>query len=258
MGEPGEEMSDGTDLFSDQRKTAEKPRKLWDRIEVAYDAARWRLLDQYRSHAASVMEDLERQGIVSYVHGSIARGDVDDRSDVDMIIFEPILSQKIEFALTSSGYTIYLRRITQATPSHALKGHLYLDPYQKTSMTFPLLTFRRLENEFYRFGGMLDLEGMVERVRVPGCTKRLTLIEPTESGHLESRIDGREAEVSRLLGVSMEIVKERQRVLTRRDEVGRTGVFLTRDLAGDESFDQQVKRLIDSNPAVRRVYSRRR
>ena len=68
---------------------------------------------------------------------------------------------------------------------------------------------------------------------------------------------GREEETAKLLNVSLDIVKERERVLMRRDRIGRTGTFLKRDLREGESFEKVLKTLIDSNPAVRRVYSMR-
>jgi hypothetical protein len=57
--------------------------------------------------------------------------------------------------------------------------------------------------------------------------------------------------------VSTGIVQERVRVLTRRDSVGRTGVYLTRVLSDDESFEVVAKNLKDSDPAIRRTIGRR-
>jgi predicted nucleotidyltransferase len=34
--------------------------------------------------------------------------------------------------------------------------------------------------------------------------------------------------------------------------VGRTGVFIEKELAPDETFEQAMKKLADQNPAVRR------
>jgi predicted nucleotidyltransferase len=38
----------------------------------------------------------------------------------------------------------------------------------------------------------------------------------------------------------------------KRDEVGRTGVFVKKELASDETFELGLKRLAEVNPAVRR------
>ncbi|MEM4245746.1 MAG: nucleotidyltransferase domain-containing protein [Candidatus Bathyarchaeia archaeon] len=241
-----------------RERAAEKTQRLWDKIEVTYTPRRWRMLEDYRAVALAVLRDLDRFGVNAFIHGSLARGDVDAQSDIDIVVPDITMSRDIEIILTVSSYKIYSRQISQATPSHALKGHIFLDPARKISVTFPLLSFRRLEYEFYRFGGLLDLKGVVRGDRTAGCTKKLTLVEPTETGHLESGIVGREAEIARILGVSPEIVKERERVLARRDEIGRTGVFLKRELIGDESFQKYMKSLIDSNPAVRRAYLMRR
>lgn len=236
----------------------EKIKRLWDKIEVVYDLRRWNLLKQYRQKTLQILRVLEGCGIHSHVHGSVARGDVDEQSDIDIITTGQVTSQKIEVRLLSLGYKIYSRRITQATPSHALKGHIFIDPSENLSITFPLLPFRKREYEFYKFGGILDLKGIDKGIRAPGCTKRLTFIDPTQNGHIETGIKGREAEIARILNISLEIVQERSRVLTRRDRVGRTGVFLNIDLLSNESFDRRVKNLVDSNPAVRRVYLQRK
>lgn len=236
---------------------AEKTKRLWDKIEIVYDRERWNLLRQYRQKALQILQSLERNEIYCFVHGSVVRGDVDEQSDIDIITAQQIPSQKIEISFLSLGYKIYSRKITQATPRHALKGHIFLDSSEKISMTFPLFPFRKLEYEFYKFGGILDRKGVEKEIRAPGCTKRLTFIEPTKNGHHETGIKGREAEIAKTLNISLEIVQERSRVLTRRDRVGRTGVFLNIDLPSNESFDRRVMNLIDSNPAVRRAYHQR-
>jgi hypothetical protein len=77
------------------------------------------------------------------------------------------------------------------------------------------------------------------------------LIQPTTRGHRESQIVGREAEVARLLDVSIDIVRERVQVLGRRAEVGHTGLFIQRELAPGESFEEVFKREVLSNPSAR-------
>ena len=91
-----------------------------------------------------------------------------------------------------------------------------------------------------------------EDKRVPGVDKRLILIRPNEKGHIEEEITGRKAEVSKLLKVSIDIVRERSQVLTRRDKIGRTGVYLNRVLMHDESFEQVLKVICDKDSNVRR------
>jgi predicted nucleotidyltransferase len=58
--------------------------------------------------------------------------------------------------------------------------------------------------------------------------------------------------VAKRLGVSAETVLDRVHALLKRDEVGRTGVFIKRELAPDETFEMVMKKLADENPAVRR------
>lgn len=236
---------------------AEKPRGYGDRVEVVYSTEHWSLFKSLRDKAKAVMEALQKSGVQPLIHGSVCRGDADHGSDVDIIVPYAVPSQKVELALIMHGLNIYSREITQATPSHSLKGHIYLNAEENLSVTLPLIPFRSLEIDFYRFGGLLDFDSLKKDRRVPGCTKRLTLIEPTSRGHFESPILGRDAEIAKILGVSVDIIRERVRVLTRRDEVGRTGIFLSVSLSKDESFEGTLKKIIDSNPAVRRTYLRR-
>lgn len=196
------------------------------------------------------MEKLDTCHLRSIVHGSIARGDVSEKSDIDLFLPDPPSSFVIETTLERSGFQNYRRTIIQATPLYALKGYIVLD--QQNSLSFPLVKLRPIEKEFYKFGGEASLSVIKESNRVLGVDKRLMLIEPTEKGHVESAIVGREKEVANILGVSLNTVLDRVRALVRRDEVGRTGVFIERELAADETFEQVMKKLADKNPAVRR------
>ncbi|MEM1928042.1 MAG: hypothetical protein QXS85_04840 [Acidilobaceae archaeon] len=63
---------------------------------------------------------------------------------------------------------------------------------------------------------------------------------------------GREAHVARVLGVSLETVLERVRVLTRRREHGRTGVFLKKELDASTPIEEAVRELVEKNPFFRR------
>lgn len=196
------------------------------------------------------MEKLDTCHLRSIVHGSIARGDVSEKSDIDLFLPDPPSSFVIETTLERFGFQNYRRTIIQATPLYALKGYIVLD--QQNSLSFPLVKLRPIEKEFYKFGGEASLSVIKESNRVLGVDKRLMLIEPTEKGHVESAIVGREKEVANILGVSLNTVLDRVRALVRRDEIGRTGVFIERELAADETFEQVMKKLADKNPAVRR------
>ncbi|MBS7655786.1 nucleotidyltransferase domain-containing protein [Candidatus Bathyarchaeota archaeon] len=239
------------------KHSADKPIKLFDEIEVIYDSDTWNLLKKLREESKKVMNALQAAGLKAMVHGSVARGDVDAYSDIDIIIPYVTPSHKIEAALTFNNFIIYFKKMSQATPSHTIKAHLYLDPFEKTSVTFPLIPFKDLELEFYKFGGLASLNDLIINKRVPGCSKKLTFIEPTLKGHKEFSIIGRESEVAKRLNVSVDIIIERVRVLTRRDKVGRTGVFLDKKLKIDESFEHALKKLMDSNPAIRRACTSR-
>jgi predicted nucleotidyltransferase len=216
---------------------------------VIYPPERWELLRDLRNRALGVMRVLSKRGIEVLAHGSLARGDVDEGSDLDLFLPYPIPSYLVETSLLEAGFRPEKREVVMATPWQLPKAHLYLD--EKTVITFPLLKPRPLELEFYRFGGTLEAEGLKKGKRVPGVDKRLMLIEPTPTGHLEESVRGREGEVSRRLGVSPEIVRERIQVLTRRREEGHTGLFLRRELSPEESFEKVFSSLLRSHPILR-------
>jgi predicted nucleotidyltransferase len=229
---------------------AKKPVKRADRVEVVYNEKRWKLLLKLRQEAIEIMNALEEGNIGCMTHGSLARGDVSESSDIDVFIPNPSGSFLIESAIERAGLAVNQRILVQATPSYAAKGYIELAPQRVVS--FPLMKMRSVERDFYRFGGEATLQALRDNKRVPGVDKRLMLIEPTERGHIESSIVGRENAVAKLLGVSVETVLDRVHALLRRDEVGRTGVFVKRELASDETFEMALQRLVDENPAVRR------
>jgi hypothetical protein len=229
---------------------ASRPERRLEYSEVVYDAERWSLLRDLRRKAIRIMEALEFFHLKSIVHGSIARGDVNKRSDIDVFIPDSPSSFLVETALERTGISINRRLVVQATPTYAMKAYIEVD--ENTSVSFPLMKMRKVEREFYKFGGEATLENLRNNYRVHGVDKRLMLIEPTQKGHKESTIIGREEEIAKLLGISTETVLDRVYVLLRRDEIGRTGVFIEKELSNDETFELVLKRLADQNPAVRR------
>ena len=229
---------------------AKKPMKRAEMLEVVYDNKHWKILKQLRERAVQILEPLDKRHLRSIVHGSIARGDVSETSDIDVFLPDPPSSFIIETALERSGFSVSHRTIIQATPLYALKGYLWLD--EQTSLSFPLVKLRPVEKDFYRFGGEATLSTLKQDKRVLGVDKRLMLIEPTKEGHIETAVVGREEEAANLLDVSLNTVLDRVHALIRRNEIGRTGVFIKKDLAPNETFEQAMKKLADQNPAVRR------
>ncbi|PVX25292.1 MAG: DNA polymerase subunit beta [Candidatus Bathyarchaeum sp.] len=229
---------------------AKKPMKRAEQLEVVYDKNHWKVLKQLRSKTVQIMEALDNCHLRSIVNGSVARGDVSQTSDIDLFLPDPPSSFIVETVLERSGFRGYNRKIVQATPLYALKGYIELN--HQTSLSFPLVKLRPVEKEFYRFGGEAVLSTIKEDKRVVGVDKRLMLIKPTAKGHVESSVVGQEKEASNMLGVSLNTVLDRTRALLRRDKVGRTGVFIEKELAPDETFEQAMKKLADQNPAVRR------
>jgi predicted nucleotidyltransferase len=229
---------------------ATKPKKHVDYKEVRYSSARWALLEKLGEKATRIMTVLEGFRLRTLVHGSIARGDVNKNSDVDLFIAEPYSSFMVETALERARVPVSARLLVQATPNYAIKAYIEVDA--RTSISFPLMHMRRVEREFYKFSGEVDLNKLKAGNRVAGVDKRLMLIEPTEKGHVESSIIGREEGAARVLSVAAETVLDRVHALLKRDKVGRTGLFIKKELASGETFEMALKKLADENPAVRR------
>ncbi|UCG36461.1 MAG: nucleotidyltransferase domain-containing protein [Candidatus Bathyarchaeota archaeon] len=221
-----------------------------ERLVVRYDQHRWETLARLRSKAVMLMEVLERVKLDTILHGSIARGDVSSKSDIDIFIKDPFSSFRVETALEGANITVIRRLIVQATPSYAAKGYIEIDENQIVS--FPLVRLRRVEREFYSFSGEITLGMAREKERTAGVDKKLMFIEPTQSGHIETSVVGREDEVARLLGISANTVRDRVRALLRRDSVGRTGVLVKEELTSDETFEMALKRLAESKPEMKR------
>lgn len=229
---------------------AAKPERSPDTTEVAYGNERWALLWQFREKAASIISALESRHIEAIVHGSIARGDVRKESDIDLFIPNPPSSFQIETAIEQTKIRVAARVVIQATPAYAMKGYIEID--SATTVSFPLMELRRVEREFYRFSGEANIVQLKAKVLAVGVDKRLMLIQPTEKGHIESSIIGREEQTAKTLGVAVETVLDRVHALMKRDAVGRTGVFVKKELTSDETFELALKRLAAENPAVRR------
>jgi len=229
---------------------AKKPSTRKEFLEVTYSEERWTQLAALRRKATKLMKVLISSNFLPITYGSIARGDISKSSDIDVFIPEPASTLTVEMALEKADIRPRRRILVQATPSYALKACFEIE--ELVSVSIPLVKLKRTEREFYRFAGEIALEQIILEKRVPGVDKRLMLIEPIPGGHVETSIIGRESYVSKLLGVSSQIVNERVRVLMKRDKVGRTGIFLERDISSDETFESIVREIARTSPALRR------
>ncbi len=217
---------------------------------VIYSEAHWRTLAGLREQAKNMMKPLNDAHLRCIVYGSIARGDVKETSDIDVYLPTPPSSTLIEATLESAGIRASERELIQATPSYAAKAYIYLDELR--SYSFPLVSLTPSEADFTGFAGRITYQQLVDDIRVPGVNKDLIFIEPTETGHTETPIRGIEGIAAKKLGVDTRIVYQRQRVLERREHVGRTGVYIKRQLAPSESFETIFNEIAKNDSAIRR------
>ncbi|MDP8003834.1 MAG: DNA polymerase subunit beta, partial [Caldisphaera sp.] len=74
----------------------------------------------------------------------------------------------------------------------------------------------------------------------------------TERGHIEMPILGRENVVAKKLNIDISTILERERVLSRRKEIGRTGVFLKYEVPLNESIEDGIRNLLRKNHFFRK------
>jgi predicted nucleotidyltransferase len=223
---------------------------LTDKRKIVYNEERWQLFNLLRSEASDMMHPFTSKHISSIAYGSIARGDVSEDSDIDVFIPKPPAPTLIEAVIEQADIKLTSREIVQATPTHAAKGYINLG--EKRSYSFPLVDLRTVEFDFHGFAGSISPNQLEQGFRVSGVNKRIMLIEPTKWGHIESPVEGKEGTVAKKLGIGINVVLERVRILRRREKVGRTGVYLKRSLAPNESFGEVFKKLAEDRPAIRR------
>ncbi|MHA1974235.1 MAG: nucleotidyltransferase domain-containing protein [Candidatus Hodarchaeales archaeon] len=227
----------------------EKVIRFLEREFHEYSRQEEQLLRAYRKKALKILLLLEKHSLNAFVHGSVARGDVKTTSDIDIHIPMVFPSYKLEIL---KDLKIGERRIIMGTPNSTIKG--LIEVSDLITISFPLTLPTEREFEFFRFSGKVTSVDLRENKRVPGVSKKLLLIEPDENGYWVSSVTNSVQRVVSALGISQRIVEERLRVLSRRDQIGRTGILINQILNPDESFEQKLKLLADRNPIVRRKY----
>jgi hypothetical protein len=219
-------------------------------VFIEYATEKWQILKELREEALMMMQPLAEAHIHCIVYGSLARGDVKRTSDIDIFIPSIYSSNIIEAVLLKHGRQFISRQIIQATPSYAAKAYMFID--EDRGYSFPLDNLRVNEIEFYKFAGSVTFQQLKKGLRVSGVDKRLMLIKPTEKGHMETPVRGNEGRIAKMLGINLVTIRDRVRTLNRRDKVGRTGVYLKRELSPEEAFGEVFNQLSRSRPAIRR------
>jgi predicted nucleotidyltransferase len=190
-----------------------------------------------------------KEGLNPFIYGSVARGDVHNDSDIDIVI-QSIVPFQVEIILAKHGFNNYFREIIMATPADTVKLYIFLNELE--SITIPLSKFDKRSKEFYDFGGKINLDQLENNIRVPGIDKRLVLIQPTFNGHKEYSIIGDEHVAAKKLNVSIDLINERKKVLLKREKFGKTGVFLKRPIEMNESTENVLKKLANKKSIVRK------
>ncbi|MFX0057296.1 MAG: nucleotidyltransferase domain-containing protein [Candidatus Hodarchaeota archaeon] len=222
---------------------------------VTFTDSDWFLLKEKRRSALKLLNLFEKEGIKSFIYGSIARGDIHQDSDIDIIIPQSIPSYQIEFILHKNGYSNYFREIIMATPKDSIKLYIYLSELE--SITVPLSKLDKNTMDFYDFGGKLSFNELKSDIRTSGIDKRLVLIKPTPNGYKEYSVIGNEHLAAKEINVSINTINERKKVLLKRQKHGRTGVFLKRQLDINESTEEVLKKLSDKKSIIRKkLYQR--
>jgi len=217
---------------------------------VEYTMQDWEILREKRNRAKLLLEIFIKEGLSPFAIGSIARGDVHKDSDIDLV-FPYVLSPfKVEYILSLNGFENYFREIIMATPNDSLKMYIYLSELE--SISFPLSKLDKKTQEFYSFGGKVRYEQLKQDIRLPGIDKRLVLIEPLDNGHRETSIIGNEHVVAKKVNVSLDTVLEREKVLLKREKMGKTGVFIKRQIDIGESSEEVLKQLARNKRIVRK------
>ncbi|MFW9998920.1 MAG: nucleotidyltransferase domain-containing protein [Candidatus Hodarchaeota archaeon] len=217
---------------------------------INYSKEYWTFLKSKRFNALKLLEIFKKEGLSPFIHGSIARGDVHESSDIDIIFFQQIPSFQIELILNKNGFENYFREIILATPLDSIKLYIYLSELE--TITLPLSKFDKKAVEFYDFGGKINYDQLTSDLRIAGIDKRLVLIKPNPNGHEEISVIGNEANVAKEVGISIDTVNEREKVLLRREKYGRTGVFLKRQLQINETTEEVLKQLAHKKSIIRK------
>lgn len=217
---------------------------------VIYNEKRWEILREKREIAKRVMSPLYMSGYDPIIYGSIARGDVDADSDIDVFIEQVVNPALIETIVEKSLGGWINRTVVQATPGYVVKGYIFID--ELVSISFPLVEMLPNEAEFYSIAGKLNYNDVLSEKRSRGMNKSMIVIIPVEDGHMEFPARQDPDLAAKLIGVDPKALRERLHVLEKRKEHGKTGRFIEVKLGEDETFSQVLKAIINENPVLRR------
>ncbi|ABL78053.1 nucleotidyltransferase domain-containing protein [Thermofilum pendens] len=225
-------------------------RKASDEVHVVYSEETWRVFRELREKARVALRCLDVLRIPVYVVGSVARGDVTRKSDVDLFLERCVAPSYVTGLLEECGFLVEKYEVIWASPQTAVKLVIHVEDNVK--VTLPVTDLSPAEKEFPRFAGSVTSEDVDAGRRVAGVNKFLRFIEPTEDGHVEWSILGREEEVARRLGISLGTVLEREAMRMKRWARGKSGFLVHECLDPRLSPEDLLRRLATRNQLLRK------
>jgi|BEDMetMinimDraft_2_1075160.scaffolds.fasta_scaffold00126_4 Predicted nucleotidyltransferase len=217
-----------------------------DGLEVNYSQEHWKLFWNMRKDGINIIEKLKSIGLRSYLFGSLARGDVNEKSDIEIVVLE---DYSIRVEMIEDLFYVNHKFIILSTPTSTPKGYICLDLECRIVISFHLTKLTHRDEEFYKFGGITD--SAIQRV--PGVNKKLKFVIPTKEGHIEEYVIGNEDRVSSILGVSRSIVEERISMIMRRKFNRRNGIFLKYTLSPSEDFRSAIESIMVKNKVFKKI-----
>ena len=149
------------------------------------------------------------------------------------------------------------RKIVQGTPNQTPKMEYQLGVNTNIHLSVPFVQLSNRENDFISFAGKLSLTKFQNGEYANCVNKKLLLVEPMDNKgynyHYTSIRDLPYNDIAKKINVGVDIILERIRVLSRRDDIGRTGLYIDYELNPSEEPEKVLKELASQRQELRRL-----